>query len=113
VHSYRGLLICRFFLGALEGMVYWYLIPSLMTSYPLGGLFPGITLLLSNFYKRHAMHFRFAMMHSLSSLASAFSGLLAYGIQNLNGKHGIAGWQWIFIVVRVYLFVCSSSLLTT
>jgi hypothetical protein len=22
VHSYRGLLVCRFFLGALEGMVY-------------------------------------------------------------------------------------------
>jgi MFS family permease len=81
VHSYRSLLICRFFLGALEG-----------------GLFPGITLLLSSFYKRHAMHFRFAMMHSLSSLASAFSGLLAYGIRNLNGRHGIAGWQWIFIV---------------
>jgi MFS family permease len=81
VHSYRSLLVCRFFLGALEG-----------------GLFPGIILLLSKFYKRHAMHFRFAMMYSLSSLANAFSGLLAYGIRNLNGKHGIAGWQWIFIV---------------
>ena len=46
------------------------------------------------------MHFRFAMMYSLSSLAGAFSGLIAYGIRNLNGKHGIAGWQWIFIVVR-------------
>jgi len=81
VHSYHGLLVCRFFLGALEG-----------------GLFPGITLLLSNFYKRHAMQLRFAMMFSVSSLAGAFSGLLAYGIRNLNGKHGIAGWQWIFIV---------------
>ncbi|KAF8268971.1 major facilitator superfamily domain-containing protein [Lactarius quietus] len=63
------------------------------------GLFPGIALLLSNFYKRHAMHFHFAMIYSLSLLASAFSDLLAYGIQNLNGKHRIAGWQWIFIVV--------------
>ena len=25
VRSYRGLLVCRFFLGALEGMVYWRL----------------------------------------------------------------------------------------
>jgi hypothetical protein len=46
------------------------------------------------------MQLRFAMMFSVSSLAGAFSGLLAYGIRNLNGKHGIAGWQWIFIVVR-------------
>ncbi|KAF8258354.1 MFS general substrate transporter [Lactarius quietus] len=81
VHSYHHLLVCRFFLGTLEG-----------------GLFPGIVLLLSNFYKRHAMQLRFAMMFSVTSLAGAFSGLLAYGIKNLNGKHGIAGWQWIFIV---------------
>jgi hypothetical protein len=72
----------------------------LLASCPLGGLFPGIVLLFSNFYKRHAMHFRFAMMYSLSSLAGAFSGLVAYGIRNLDGKHGVAGWQWIFIVVR-------------
>jgi hypothetical protein len=72
----------------------------LLMSDPLAGLFPGVTLLLSNFYKRHAMQLRFTMMYSASSLAGAFSGLLAYGIRNLNGKHGIAGWQWIFIVVR-------------
>jgi hypothetical protein len=46
------------------------------------------------------MQLRFAMMFSVTSLAGAFSGLLAYGIRNLDGKHGIAGWQWIFIVVR-------------
>ena len=86
--------------------------PILLTTYTLGGLFPGITLLLSNFYKRHAMQLRFAMMFSVTSLAGAFSGLLAYGIRNLNGKHGIAGWQWIFIVVR-RLLVLALSLLTT
>ena len=41
------------------------------------------------------------MMFSVTSLAGAFSGLMAFGIQHLDGKHGIAGWQWIFIVVRV------------
>ncbi|KAI0272078.1 MFS general substrate transporter [Russula aff. rugulosa BPL654] len=81
VHSYRGLLICRFFLGAVEG-----------------GLFPGIVLLFSSFYKRHAMQLRISMMFSVTSLAGAFSGLLAFGIVNLNGKYGIAGWQWIFIL---------------
>ncbi|KAI0301017.1 MFS general substrate transporter [Multifurca ochricompacta] len=85
VHSYHGLLACRFFLGVFEG-----------------GLFPGIVLLLSNFYKRHAMQFRFATMFSVSSLAGAFSGLLAFGIQHLNGKRGIAGWQWIFILEGVF-----------
>jgi len=41
------------------------------------------------------------MLFSFVSLAGAFSGLLAFGIQHLDGKHGIAGWRWIFIVVRV------------
>jgi hypothetical protein len=60
-------------------------------------------LLLSSFYKRHAMQSRFAMMFSLTSLASAFSGLLAFAIQHLDGKRGVAGWKWIFIIVRVLL----------
>ncbi|KAH9077941.1 MFS general substrate transporter [Lactarius deliciosus] len=81
VHSYYGLLICRFFLGAFEG-----------------GLFPGITLLLSIFYKRHAMQLRFALMFSVTSLAGAFSGLLAFGIRDLNGQYGISGWRWVFIL---------------
>jgi len=85
VHSYKSLLICRFFLGAIEG-----------------GLFPGIILLFSSFYKRHDMQVRFALMYSVTALAGAFSGLLAFGIENLNGKFGIAGWQWIFIVEGVF-----------
>ncbi|KAI0057283.1 MFS general substrate transporter [Artomyces pyxidatus] len=85
VKSYGGLLACRFFLGALEG-----------------GLFPGIVLYLSSFYKRHNMQFRFAMMFSTTSLAGAFSGLLAAAIQNLHGKRGLSGWAWIFVLEGVF-----------
>jgi MFS family permease len=49
------------------------------------------------------MQSRFAMMFSLTSLASAFSGLLAFAIQHLDGKHGIPGWKWIFIIVSLLL----------
>jgi hypothetical protein len=56
------------------------------------------------------MQVRITMMFSVTSLAGAFSGLLAFGIENLNGKHGIAGWQWIFIVVsRPLLHILSST----
>ena len=60
-----------------------------------------MVLLLSSFYKRHSLQLRLAMMSCITSLAGAFSGLLAFAIQHLDGKHRIAGWQWIFIVVRV------------
>ncbi|KAA1474439.1 MFS general substrate transporter [Dentipellis sp. KUC8613] len=88
VKSYGGLLACRFFLGALEG-----------------GLFPGIVLYMSSFYKRHAMQLRFAMMFSVTSLAGAFSGLLAAAIQNMNGMRGLSGWAWIFILEGVFTTV--------
>jgi hypothetical protein len=101
--------VCRFFLGVIEGIVHQYEF-ELILKVPLGGLLPCIVLLLSAFYKRHAMQVRFAMMFSVTSLAGAFSGLLAFGVQNLNGKHGIAGWQWIFIVVRSFpLHLLSST----
>lgn len=29
---------------------------------------------------------------------SGFSPILAYGLAQLNGKSGLAGWQWIWLV---------------
>lgn len=54
---------------------------------------------MSSFYKRHDMQLRFAMMFSTTSLAGAFSGLLAAAIQNMDGLRGLPGWAWIFILV--------------
>jgi hypothetical protein len=39
-----------------------------------------------------------AVFYVAASLAGAFSGLLAYGIQKLDGHAGLGGWQWIFII---------------
>ena len=72
---------------------------------------PGIVLLLSTFYKRHVVQFRFALIYCFASLSAAFSGLLAFAIQHLNGKHGITSWQWIFIIVRHFLPSLFSSIL--
>jgi MFS family permease len=39
-----------------------------------------------------------AVFYVAASLAGAFSGLLAYGIEKLDGRSGLAGWQWIFLI---------------
>ena len=39
-----------------------------------------------------------AVFYVAVSLAGAFSGLLAFGIEKLDGRSGIAGWQWIFLL---------------
>lgn len=73
-----------------------------------GGIFPGIVLYLSSFYKRHVLQTRFSLMFSVTSLAGAFSGLLAAAIQNMDGIRGLTGWAWIFILVRPCMECVSS-----
>jgi hypothetical protein len=31
-------------------------------------------------------------------MASAFAGILAYGLMQMHGLGGLEGWRWIFIV---------------
>lgn len=85
VTSYKGLLACRFFLGLLEG-----------------GLGPAIVLYFSCFYPRHKLNLRITLVFSTAGLAGAFSGLLAYGIINMDGLSHVHGWAWIFILEGLF-----------
>ncbi|KEF58414.1 uncharacterized protein A1O9_06340 [Exophiala aquamarina CBS 119918] len=85
IQGYPGLLACRFFLGLAEG-----------------GLFPGIILYLSNFYRRKQLSLRIAMFWSAASLSGAFSGLLAAAIGNMDGVGGLRGWRWIFCLEGIF-----------
>ncbi|KAF8808496.1 MFS general substrate transporter [Phlegmacium glaucopus] len=96
VHNYQGLLACRFFLGLLEG-----------------GVFPGLVLYLSFFYPRQRLQWRISAFFSAASLSGAFSGLLAFGIINMNGVGNRPGWAWIFILEGLFtlLFGLASYML--
>ena len=59
------------------------------------GLFPGVTYYISLWYPRHLQAKRVALFFSTGSLAGAFGGILAYGIEHLEGRGGLHGWQWI------------------
>lgn len=41
---------------------------------------------------------RFSVFYFIGSCASAFAGILAFGIMQMNGLAGKAGWRWIFII---------------
>ncbi|OJD24545.1 hypothetical protein ACJ73_04096 [Blastomyces percursus] len=85
VNNYPGLIAARFFLGLLEG-----------------GLFPGIVLYLSSFYRRHELQVRVGLFFSAAALSGAFSGLLAAAIQNMEGLRNLRGWQWIFLLEGLF-----------
>ncbi|KAF5353447.1 hypothetical protein D9756_008145 [Leucocoprinus leucothites] len=92
VTNFSGLLAARFFLGMVEG-------PML----------PCIVLYLSSFYTRQELSLRIAAFFTSTSLAGAFSGLLAAGLSKMDGVGGKSGWQWIFILEGLLTFVIGFS----
>lgn len=51
-----------------------------------------------------------AVFFSAASLASAFSGLLAAAIVNMDGIAGLSGWRWIFILEGIVTVVVGAAL---
>jgi MFS family permease len=62
------------------------------------GFFPGSAYLLSCWYARYELQKRNAVFYLIGSMASAFAGILAYGLMQMHGLAGLEGWRWIFIV---------------
>ncbi|KAL6884402.1 major facilitator superfamily domain-containing protein [Trichoderma evansii] len=85
VQNFSGLLAIRIFLGVAEA-----------------GFFPAATYLLTVWYTRYEVQSRMVFFYAAVSLAGAFSGLLAYAIQMMDGVAGMQGWRWIFILEGIF-----------
>ncbi|KAJ5961145.1 Major facilitator superfamily domain general substrate transporter [Penicillium vulpinum] len=99
-----GIIVC--WAGAMIGMGFvndWGALVG--TRVLLGGLeagyFPGCVYLLSCWYTRFEVQKRFSIFYLIGCVASALSGILAFGLMQLNGKQGLSGWRWIFILEGV------------
>lgn len=59
----------------------------------------GVIIDLSFWYQYSELATRGAIFYSMSSLAGAFNGLIAYGIaKDLDGVNGWRAWRWIFLI---------------
>lgn len=57
-------------------------------------------------YRRHEACYRTALFFSAATVAGAFSGILAYGIEKMDGVGGLAGWRWsLFLLSLVADFI--------
>ncbi|KAF2727218.1 major facilitator superfamily transporter [Polyplosphaeria fusca] len=88
IQNYASLIATRLLLGAFES-----------------GLFPCLTLYLSTFYQPVEQARRVSYLFVASALSGAFGGLLAYGLTNLHGSKGLAGWRWLFLVEGIISIV--------
>jgi MFS family permease len=59
--------------------------------------FPSAVFLVSMWYVRREIAKRIAFFYLLGNICGGFGGILAYGLQQMNGVGGKAGWRWIFI----------------
>ncbi|RHZ52905.1 uncharacterized protein CDV56_103045 [Aspergillus thermomutatus] len=81
VSSYPAYLATRLLLGMLEG-----------------GFIPGALYYLSTWYKKDETSFRTTLFFFGQMFAAATSSLISAGLLRLNGKGGLEGWRWIFLV---------------
>lgn len=77
------------------------------------GFFPAASYLLTTWYCRFEVQTRLAVFFSAASLAGAFSGLLAFGIEKMEGVGGLAGWRWIFILEGIVTVAVGATLYWT
>ncbi|RDW68709.1 uncharacterized protein DSM5745_08469 [Aspergillus mulundensis] len=52
-------------------------------------------------YKPSERAIRIAVFLCSAALANAFGGAIAYGVGHLNGRQGLEGWRWLFIIEGV------------
>ncbi|KAF2668339.1 MFS general substrate transporter [Microthyrium microscopicum] len=92
VKDFTGLAVARAFLGLTEG-----------------GLFPGISFFITQWYCKHECALRLSIFFSAATIAGGFGGLFARVLTMLNGKLGHPGWAWIFIVEGALTIVVALS----
>ncbi|KAL2824421.1 major facilitator superfamily domain-containing protein [Aspergillus cavernicola] len=69
------------------------------------GFFPGSVYLLSCWYSRYEVHKRYSLFYLIGCVASALSGILAFGFSQMKPLQGLNGWQWIMIMQGVLTFI--------
>lgn len=81
IHSYAELMVIRVFVGVTEAFV------------------QGAVFYLSFWYPYDELATRGAIFFSMSTVAGAFNGLIAYAVQtSLDGKGGWRAWRWLFLI---------------
>ncbi|KAF2806977.1 MFS general substrate transporter [Mytilinidion resinicola] len=79
-YNFAGMVVLRLFLGAFEA-----------------GFFAGTVFYLTLFYTRGELGFRIAIFFGSALLAAAFSGLISYGVFQINDPQ-VQGWKFLFII---------------
>ena len=62
------------------------------------GFIPATLQYLTSWYTTKELGTRLAFFWGIQAVASAFSGLISFGIFRLRGVAGLEGWKWLFLL---------------
>ncbi|KAK5658150.1 hypothetical protein OQA88_2123 [Cercophora sp. LCS_1] len=68
------------------------------------GYYPGLQYMIGSWYRKDEMAKRACILNASGSAAMMFSGFLMAALTRMNGKGGLAGWKWLFIMDGVISF---------
>ncbi|KAJ5222179.1 uncharacterized protein N7469_011066 [Penicillium citrinum] len=71
------------------------------------GLFPCLNLYLTMVYRREEQAKRVSYLMSCAAISGAVGGLLAYGLLQMDGIGGKAGWRWVYIIEGLFSALCA------
>ncbi|ODN76463.1 hypothetical protein L198_08058 [Cryptococcus wingfieldii CBS 7118] len=92
------ILICS---GCSGSIASWFPLRLLLGLFE-AGMYPGCAWVLTTWYTPDQIHSRHTIFYCGACLAGAFSGLLAYGIGQLDYTWGYRGWRFIYIIEGVF-----------
>ena len=76
----------------------------------MSGVYPGLALLISSWYRREELQLRFAFLQAGELLVLATGGIVNFGLNHLGSNGGLKGWQYMYLVQG--LIACLIGILT-
>lgn len=104
VHSIpRAWLDCSHFLPSYHENTYTDVRHKSVVGYIETGHYSAVVYLCGAWYRRDELARRLAIINVTTAIGPMFSSYLqAAAYTGLNGVHGKAGWQWLFIIDGMY-----------
>ncbi|KAL9636187.1 MAG: hypothetical protein Q9164_002977 [Protoblastenia rupestris] len=93
IHTWKEMIVMRVLLGIC-----------------MSGIYPGLALLISSWYRREELQLRFAFLQVGEVIVLATGGIVNFGLNRLGGKGGLKGWQWMYVVQG--LIACVIGIMT-
>jgi MFS family permease len=77
----------------------------------IAGMWPGMAYYLTLFYPPSRTAKRIGQYFTAAQLSAAVGGLVSAGFQEMDGVHGLVGFQWMFLVYGVLTVATGIALL--